>query len=47
MRYAKPEVLLLGEAARVIELVPLVKTFLGRLDQLRWRFLSPAYDLDE
>lgn len=45
MTYTKPEIEVLGEAAKLIELVGLPKR-LSRLDIPFWA-PSPAYDLDD
>ena len=47
MEYAKPELITLGEAARVIEQTPWVKTPSGYVEALNRRAFNPAYDLDE
>jgi hypothetical protein len=47
MNYAKPEMAVLGEAARVIEFVGLKESF-GLFDSFFYLLrINPAYDLDE
>ncbi len=46
MKYTKPEVVLLGEATRVIE-SPSQKGSITKDSEVNQTFTSPAYDLDE
>jgi hypothetical protein len=46
MNYMKPEVAVVGEAVRVIEVMPLVKDVYPAIDRGLYQ-VNPAYDLDE
>ncbi|MGA8732876.1 MAG: hypothetical protein WB558_03045 [Terriglobales bacterium] len=47
MNYTKPELIVLGEAARVIEQFPQVKGRTGLLESVNRHAFNPAYELDE
>lgn len=48
MNYTKPEVAVLGQAVRVIEQIPHLKTLAGTDGVPPKQFaVNPAYDLDE
>ena len=47
MNYAKPEVVVLGKAVRMIEIFPILKGTRLPADPFFHRIQNPAYDLDE
>lgn len=47
MDYAKPEVVVLGGAGRMVEQLPQIKGTKLPIESFGFRVLSPAYDLDE